>query len=251
MRDGLRQATILAAVDEGVGNRARSGALELLDQSNLSVRELSTSLRDVGRLNRWFGGTRSVVAEVARIARERGLAGRVSVLDIGTGGADIPRALVRWGERHSISFEIVACDRHEQVVALAAAFSSSHESITVLRADALALPFLPRSFDFVTCSLLIHHLAEDEVTTLLEKLRQLPRHALIACDLERSDRGRAGAWLATRLVCCGRLTRHDGPLSVLRSYTLEELSAHSRRAGCGEMRWSRRPFYRVVGVLEK
>lgn len=230
--------------------RPRSGALELLDQSNLSVRELSISLRDVGRLNRWFGGTRAVVSEVGRISRERGLAGRVSVLDIGTGGADIPRALVRWGARHGITLDIVACDRHDQVVSLAAAFSSGHESIAVLRADALELPFLPRSFDFVTCSLLIHHMADGEVISLLEKLRHLPRHALIACDLERSERGRAGAWLATRLICCGRLTRHDGPLSVLRSYTLEELSARSRRAGCGEMRWSRRPFYRVVGVLE-
>jgi SAM-dependent methyltransferase len=229
----------------------RSGALELLDQSNLSLRELAINLRDVGRLNRWFGGTRTVVAEVGRIARERGLTGRVSVLDIGTGGADIPRALVGWGKRHGITFEIVACDRHEQVVSLAAAFSSGHESITVLRADALALPFLPRSFDFVTCSLLIHHMAEDEVVALLAKLRQLPRHALIACDLERSDRGRAGVWLATRLVCCNRVTRHDGPLSVLRSYTLDELRERSRRAGCGDMRWSRRPFYRVVGVLEK
>jgi SAM-dependent methyltransferase len=229
----------------------RSVELELLDQSDLSPRELSTSLRDVGRLNRWFGGTRAVVAEVGRVCKERGLAGRVSVLDIGTGGADIPRALVGWGQRRGITFEIVACDRHEQVVALAAEFSSGHESITVLRADALAPPFLHRSFDFVTCSLLIHHMEEDEVISLLEKLRHLPRHAVIACDLERSDRGRAGVWLATRLVCRSRLSRHDGPLSVLRSYTLEELSERSRRAGCGEMRWSRRSFYRVVGVLEK
>jgi SAM-dependent methyltransferase len=234
-----------------IPSRARGNAAELLDQPNLDLRELSVNLRDVARLNRWFGGTRPVLAEVVRISNERGLTGRISVLDIGTGGADIPRALVRWGESHGLAVEVVACDQHKQVVAVAAAFTSGHESITVLRADALALPFAPGSFDFVTCSLLIHHMSEDEAVSLLQKLRELPRHALIACDLERSRGGRAAAWLATRLVCRGRLTRHDGPVSVLRAYTLDELRTLSDRSGCGNMRWTRRPFYRVVGVLEK
>jgi SAM-dependent methyltransferase len=187
---------------------------------------------------------------VERLSRERGLAGAVRVLDVGSGGADVPRALARWGQRNGLRVHSVACDRHEQVSSVAAAFCGGDGSISILRADALAPPFAPRSFDFVTCSLMLHHLAEDDVSRLLEAVRPLARHALILCDLERSGRAYAGVWLATRLICRSRLTRHDGPVSVRRAYTIPELTALARRAGCGDMRWSRRAFFRLVGVLE-
>lgn len=230
--------------------RSDGSALEFLDQADLNPREIRTCLNDVARLNRWFGGTRSIVAEVGRIAGQRGLSGRASVLDVGTGGADIPRALIRRGARQGLDFRVAACDRHEQIVRAAAAFCSRTESISVLRADALAPPFPPGRFDFVTCSLMIHHLSPDDVVALLAKLRELPRQALIVSDLERGSLAWAGTWLATHLVCRSPYTRHDGPVSVRRAYTLDELRALSRRAGCESMRWSRRLFFRVVGVLE-
>lgn len=230
--------------------RAEEDALEFLDRPNLDPSELRVSLRDVERLNRWFGGADCVLQEVARLSRARGLEGDVRVLDVGSGGADIPRALMRWGKRNDLNFHSVACDLHEQVGSVAADFCGGEGSISILRADALTPPFAPRSFDFVTCSLMIHHLAEDDVVRLLEAVRPLARHALILCDLERSGWAYAGVWLATRLICRSKLTWHDGPLSVRRAYTIPELAALSRRAGCGETHWSRRPFFRLVGVLE-
>ena len=231
--------------------RKTGEALELMDQPVIDFSELRISLRDIERLNSWFGGTAAIVNEVQRLVRERGLARGITVLDIGTGGADIPRALARWGRRRGFPVRIVACDLHPQVAAIAAGSSPDHDAIALLQADALALPVLPGYFDFVTCSLMLHHLAEKDVVSLLAKLRELPRHALIVCDLERSRRAFAGVWLATRTMCRSRLTRHDGPLSVLRAYTLDELRALSVRAGCPEMRWFRRACFRAVGVLEK
>jgi 2-polyprenyl-3-methyl-5-hydroxy-6-metoxy-1,4-benzoquinol methylase len=231
--------------------RVAGDALELLDQPAIDISELRTSLRDIERLNSWFGGTAAIVNEVQRLVHERGLTRRITVLDIGTGGADIPRALASWGRRSGLPVRIVACDLHPQVAAIAAHSSRDHGAVALLRADALALPVLPGHFDFVTCSLMLHHLPEEDVVSLIEKLRDIPRHALIVCDLERSRRALAGVWLATRAVCRSRLTRHDGPLSVLRAYMLAELRALSVRAGCSEMRWFRRACFRAVGVLEK
>ncbi len=230
--------------------RAEGEALEYLDQPKLDLPDLRVTLRDVERLNRWFGGARCVVREVERVSRERGLTGAVRVLDVGSGGADILRALARRGALNGLHFRSVACDRHEQISSVAASFCGGGEGISILRGDALAPPFAPLSFDFVTCSLMLHHLAEDEVVRLLEAVRPLARHALILSDLERSGRAYAGVWLATRVVCRSRLTRHDGPISVRRAYTMTELSALARRAGCGNMLWSRRAFFRMVGVAE-
>jgi len=231
--------------------RLTGSALEHLDQANLDSRELRICLNDVERLNRWFGGASAVLAEVGRIVRQRGLKGSIQVLDIGTGGADIPRAMVRWGTRQRLSFRIVACDRHAAIIGVAAAACSGAASISILRTDALALPFQPGHFDFVTCSLMMHHLPEEHAIRLLEGLRELPRRALIVSDLRRSRLAYAGVWLGTHLVCRSPFTRHDGPVSVRRAYTLDELRALSRRAGCVNMSWRRRPFFRAVGVLEK
>ena len=230
--------------------RSNGGKLEFLDRPDLDPRELRTCLRDVERLNRWFGGARAVVAEVRRLVEQRGIAGQIRVLDVGAGGADIPRALVRWGRHRGLSFRVLACDRHEQTAGVAAALCDGDSSISILRADALALPFPAGHFDFVTCSLVIHHLAEQDVIALLGTLRRLPRHALIVTDLERGPLAYAGVWLGTHLFCRSRFTHHDGPVSVRRAFALDELRRISVRAGCETMRWRRRPCFRTVGVME-
>jgi 2-polyprenyl-3-methyl-5-hydroxy-6-metoxy-1,4-benzoquinol methylase len=223
---------------------------EFLDRSGLDSAELRACIRDLERLNRWFGGTRAIAAEVRRVVRQRRLKGEIRVLDVGTGGADIPRTLVQWGKPRGLSFRVAACDRHEQIAGVAAASCDGAASISILRADALELPFRAGHFDFVTCSLVIHHLTEQDVVALFGKLQQLPQHALIVSDLERGRLAYMGSWLGTRLTCRSHFTRHDGPASVCRAFTLDEIRALSRRAGCENMRWRRRQPFRIVGVLE-
>ncbi len=225
-------------------------ALEFLDRSLLNDQELRIYLADVERLNRWFGGTRAVLEAVQDVTRRRGLREDISLLDIGTGGADIPRALVRWGKRQGLAMHIAACDSDTQIAGIAASLCGGDRSIAVLGANALQLPFRAGHFDFVTCSLMVHHLAEQDVVSLLERLRGLPRCALIVSDLERSCLAYLGTWLATHLICRSRFTPRDGPVSVRRAFTLDELRSMSGRAGCGNMLWFRRPFFRAVGVLE-
>ena len=66
-------------------------ATELLDGPLDDQRALADNLRDLRRINRWLGGvalTRSALRTLA--ASNEGL----TVLDVGTGGADIPMALL-------------------------------------------------------------------------------------------------------------------------------------------------------------
>lgn len=230
--------------------RIQEPGTEILDQPGLDAGELRRSLLDVARLNRWFGGTRAVADLILRLAAARSLFGTISVLDVGCGGGDILRAFTRRGARSGLRVNAVGCDRNAQVLAVAAGLSDSRDGIRLVNADGVRPPFRAGSFDFVTCSLLLHHLNPDEAAALLSSLRTVARHALIVNDLERSWAAWAGVWLATRVVCRSPWTRHDGPLSVRRAYTLEELRALGERAGCARMRWWRGPLFRISGVLE-
>ena len=72
------------------------------------------------------------------------------VLDVATGSADIPRALLITGQRAGLQMQIVATDLQPAVVALARAAEHS-DALTITQADARALPYADDSFDIVTC----------------------------------------------------------------------------------------------------
>ena len=60
---------------------------------------------------------------------------------------------------------------------------------------------------------------------------RVARRAVVVTDLERSWPALVGVWLVAHVAIRSRLTRHDGPLSVRRSYTVAELSALAQQAG--------------------
>ena len=75
-----------------------AGVLERLDRP-APFADLRLSLEDVVRLNGVFGGRRVTLAHVKRLLARRPAAKPVTVLDLGTGAADIPLALIRWARR--------------------------------------------------------------------------------------------------------------------------------------------------------
>jgi SAM-dependent methyltransferase len=52
-------------------------------------------------------------------------------------------------------------------------------------ADAFALPFAPRSFDYVFSSLFLHHFTDDHVVELLAGFGRLARRQVLVIDLWR------------------------------------------------------------------
>ena len=118
---------------------------ELLD-GPLDERVLAANLRDLARINRWLGGTDLSERAIAPLALNNFV---LSILDVGTGGADIPLSLARDGR------EITATDIRPEIVA-AAAISASRGRVTV-REGALS-DESDASFDVVHASLVIHHL---------------------------------------------------------------------------------------------
>ena len=173
------------------------------------------------------------------------------VLDVATGSADIPVAIVKWARKHSIKVAVTAVDVNPDVVREAAAFTKAYPEITVAAADGFSLPFEEGSFDIVLCVKTLHHFSEEDTVRWLKELYRVAAAGYIIMDIRRSWVAWALITMLTRLFTRNRLTRYDGPLSVLRSYTDAELKALADRAGLSGHRVVRAPFWRIVLVGKK
>jgi ubiquinone/menaquinone biosynthesis C-methylase UbiE len=224
----------------GLMERA-AGAREILD-GPVPAGELRRSLADVARLNALFGGRRLTLAHVERLVAGWPPARRLTVLDVGTGSGDIPRALVRWGRRTGRAIRGFALDRDAATLELARAASRRYREIVFLQGDALALPLRPAAVDVAISSLTLHHLEPGPAQGCLAQMDAVARRGWVVNDLARSRVAWALVWLATRVFARSAISRHDGPLSVRRAYTAEEVRALCERAGLAAARVRRYPL---------
>jgi 2-polyprenyl-3-methyl-5-hydroxy-6-metoxy-1,4-benzoquinol methylase len=225
------------------------GVIEWMDLPGASDEELRGTLRDLERLNRHFGGVRAVLLHLRRMAAPRG-EGPVRILDIATGGGDIPRAIVRWARRRGLPVQVEAVDRNPQAVDAAAAWCAGYPEIRVRLAEVPPLPYPDRCFDYAVASLFLHHLSAEHCVGLLREMVRVARHGLIVSDLRRSRPARLVTALATRLMSRNRLTRHDGPISILRGFTAAELRRMAAAAGLAGGRTARHAWFRIVLAAE-
>jgi SAM-dependent methyltransferase len=235
--------------------RARSYELELLDQDGASDEDLASELRDIERINRWLGGITTLRGPMKALVRRHGLSA-FTLLDVGTGGGEVPRELVAWASRKGIDVRAAGLDVDARILRYAAgrgrsADSGAADSLRLLQADGLRLPFPDGAFDFVTSSMMFHHFREAEAARLLAEMARVARRAVIVNDLVRHWVPWATIKILAALVG-GRMVRYDGPLSVLRGWLPEELMDLAAAAGLAGQACVSVDFpYRLVLVVDR
>jgi ubiquinone/menaquinone biosynthesis C-methylase UbiE len=217
-------------------------AAELLDGPLDDPSTLTANLRDLRRVNRWLGGVSLTAPAIDALAAHRD---ELTILDVGTGGADIPLALIERAARRSRRVSIVAIDSRPEVLAAAVRASpavGATDGLELHVGDGRSLPYPDRSFDVVHASMVLHHLPEDGSVALLREMARVARLGVVVNDLERSRLGWIGAWLMGHFLTANRYTRHDAPLSVRRSYRADEMTLMLREAGLTPVRTLRGAF---------
>jgi ubiquinone/menaquinone biosynthesis C-methylase UbiE len=205
---------------------------ELLDDPRSDPVLVGRELRDIARLNALFGGTRAVVLELEpfleRGKRETGNGKRQTwtLLDVGTGLGDIPRAAAAAAWRHGITLRLVGIELNRTAARLARA-----GGLATIVADGNALPFGPRSVDLVVASQVLHHLPRPVAVRWIATLDRIARRAVVLADLRRSRVAMAGVWAASVGLAMSGVTRHDAVVSLKRGYTKTEFDEMLRQAG--------------------
>jgi ubiquinone/menaquinone biosynthesis C-methylase UbiE len=209
----------------------RSLQPELLDADDIPEHDLNENLDDLRWLNTAMGSRWLVVKGLASLWHYAGRPEHLRILDVGTGAGDMPQAVVKWGQSHRLKVTVVALDNHGGTLRYAASALRHLPQVTLVRANGLLLPCRDQTFDIVLCSTMLHHLPWSEAIELLRSMATAARYGVIVNDLIRSRLHHYGARLLLSCLSQNRLTRHDGPLSVLRAYSVAEIRSMAQAAG--------------------
>jgi len=215
---------------------------EWMDVAEAATPELERDLANLESLNRRFGAHRLVLDHLTPVLR-RGQPLRI--VDLGTGGADIPRAVVTRARELGCPVVVTAVDRQQPTLEIAGKFSAGFPEIRFVRSD--FLNFAEGTiYDVVLCNLVLHHLDETDAIRLLRRCRELTKGAALVTDLRRSRLAQAGIFAVTELFYREPMTRHDARLSAERAFSYPELHKLAVAAGWWGFRHRRAPFFRQV-----
>ncbi len=202
---------------------------EIMDDPDLEAGHHHEALKGLVWLNRWSISGGEMFRSIRRF-RSGTLQG-LRVLDIASGGGDVPLTVARLAMRSGFHWEVHGCDRSETAAAFANA--EAHKGKIPVRFFNLDIQKenLPRDYDVLTNSLFLHHLTRVETIRFLKKMAEAARRGIVIHDLERSRIGLFLAFLMGRLVTRSKVVHQDAPQSVRASYTISEIRRLAAKAG--------------------
>jgi 2-polyprenyl-3-methyl-5-hydroxy-6-metoxy-1,4-benzoquinol methylase len=204
---------------------------EVMDQPGLDAAEHCQALAGLRRVNWWSATDRILWRGLQRLAGTAGLSG-LRVLDLASGGGDVPLRLVRRARRAGDSLTVHGCDRSATAIEFARRQAENWglPDVRFERLDVLNDP-LPEGYDVIACTLFLHHLTDEQGMLLLRRMASAARLGILIDDLCRCPIGHALAWLGCHLLSRSPMVHVDGPLSVRAAFRKEEVLQLAEQAG--------------------
>jgi SAM-dependent methyltransferase len=215
--------------------------VEVLDDPGADPALVRAELTDLILLNRWFGGTRAVTQALLPLLPREPSAG-CTLLDVGTGSGDIPRAVARAAARRGVVMTAIGIDRSPLAAQVAV-----RGGLPTILSDGGSLPLASRSVDFVVASQVLHHLPPALAVRWIRECDRVARRAVVIADLRRTRIAMAAMWAVSFPLRLHPVTRHDAVLSLRRGYTVSEME-DLLEAGGVRARVRKRPIARLVAV---
>ncbi|MFJ4220753.1 methyltransferase domain-containing protein [Curtobacterium luteum] len=192
---------------------------ELMDDPDCDPRALDRTFRRFAVVNALVSGWRTVWRTHVMPALPAD--GRGRVLDLGCGGGDLARALVRWAASDGFEVEVVGVDPDPR--AIAAANRSRTRGVVFREQSSDDLVTAGERFDVVVSNHVLHHLDDAARSTFLADSARLAASRVVHSDIRRSRNAYRSYALASPLVAAGTFVRVDGLRSIRRSFTVDEL----------------------------
>jgi ubiquinone/menaquinone biosynthesis C-methylase UbiE len=214
--------------------KRRSYELEDIDTGNYTPEEYEHCISELQLVNRWMGDAHALKQTLLRDVEEKKLK-EFSVLDVGAGSGELLRVAADWAKSADRRFQGVGLELNERSAQAILEESTVFPEISSVRGNALQLPFTDDEFDYVMCSLFTHHFVDERVVDILREMNRVARRRIFVIDLHRDPVPYFFYTTLGKLVLKNRLLRHDGALSILRSFKADELVRLGKAAGLRDL----------------
>ena len=203
---------------------------ELMDADDLDPAIYTQVVGDLARVNVVTMAARPTLGFLTRATAGRT---RLRLLDVGYGDGDMLRRIERWADRRGLASELVGVDLNPRSAIAAAVHTPAGSRIRYVTGDYAELAGEP--WDAIVSSLVAHHMSHAQLVAFLRFMDAQARCWLVN-DLHRHRFAYRGFPLLAGLARWHPIVRHDGQMSIARSYRPKEWPPILAEAGITDAR---------------
>ncbi|WP_294288836.1 methyltransferase domain-containing protein [uncultured Sphingomonas sp.] len=209
----------------------RAQAEELMDAPDLPAETYAAVLADLAQVNTVTLAARPTLAFLDQVSRG---ATSLKILDVGFGDGDMLRRIARWSRRRGVAVELVGIDLNPSSAPAARAHTPPEMRIDYRSGDYADLA--GEGWDAIVSSLVAHHMTHDQLVAFVAFMEAEAARGWLVNDLHRHGLAYAAWPLLARLFRWHSIVRHDGHLSIARSYRPAEWVPILSEAGATDAR---------------
>lgn len=219
----------------------RSNEPEIMDDLQLSGKDMEQTLEELEVINNLLGGHKVVLDALDKlVAKHKAeLPQPLHIADVGCGGGDTMINIAKWAAKRNIAVKLTGVDANDYIVQIARQRCSGYQNINVEQVDVFSVDFARHDYDVLVCSLFCHHFTDEQLVSMFTQLHRQARFAVVINDLHRHWFAYHSIKWLTALFSRSYLVKNDGPLSVWRAFKRNELKKLVQRAGITRysLRW--------------
>lgn len=211
----------------------RSRQPELMDTETVSFEDFRECLMDLSTANVLSLGYRPTLAFLDSLRQSGRLpvARPLRILDVGSGYGDTLRHVARWAERHQVRVELVGVDMNPWSTRAALEATPTSMPIEWVTANVFDYAEQAEPADIILSALFTHHLNDAEVVQFVAWMEKKASLAWFVNDLHRAHVAHGFFRGISKAMRWHRFVRHDGPVSIARSFRRHEWKTMLERAG--------------------
>jgi len=202
----------------------RATAEELMDADDLAPETYERVVHDLAKVNTLTLARRPTLAFLTSLNAKR-----LRILDVGYGDGDMLRTIHRWAMRNNIDATLTGIDLNPR--SRAAAIEATPPDMPIDWRTGDYADCAGEGWDVVISSLVAHHMTHGQLIAFLRFMEREAARGWFVNDLHRHGFAWLGYPLLATLMRWHPIVRHDGRLSIARSYRPAEWAPILAEAG--------------------
>ncbi len=209
----------------------RTQAEERMDADDLDPATYAAVVGDLAKVNAVTMASRPTLSFLKQVSSR---CTRMRILDVGFGDGDMLRRIERWSARQCVAVDLTGIDLNPRSAPAARAHTPGTSSIRFLTGDYASLD--GEEWDVIISSLVAHHMTRAELVSFLRFMDAHAHCGWLVNDLHRHGFAYRGFPLLAAIASWHPIVRHDGRVSIARSYRPGEWPAILAEAGIDDAR---------------